>query len=101
MRELFVYYRVRADDAAAAMLLVRGLHDRLVAQHPALSTRLLRRPEENDGLQTWMEVYAADPRREPGGVSTALQAAIEAQSAALLPLLAGRRHTEVFVACAR
>lgn len=98
MRELFVYYRVRADDAEAAMVLVRGLQVRVIAQYPGLSARVLRRPDETDGLQTWMEAYAADPRHAPGGVSEAMQAAIETQAAALLPLLAGPRHAELFIA---
>jgi len=100
MRELFVYYRVRADDAEAALPLVRGLQARLIEQHLGLVARLLRRPETNDGTQTWMETYAIDPGHAPEGVSAALQAAIEAEACALLPLLEGPRHTEVFLACA-
>ena len=100
MRELFVYYRVRADDAEAALVLVRGLQARLMAQHPGLIARLLRRPAETAGLQTWMETYAIDPGHSPGGIGRELQAAIETQATALLPLLDGSRRTEVFVACA-
>ena len=100
MRELFVYYRVRAEDAEAALVLVHGLQAHLMATHPGLAARLLRRPEEAGGMQTWMETYAIDPRHAPGGISDELQAAIETESAALLPLLDGPRHTEVFVACA-
>ena len=99
MRELLVYYRVRAYDAEAALVLVRGLQARLTAQHPGLIARLLRRPEAADGLQTWMETYAIDPGHAPAGVGLELQAAIETQAIALLPLLDGPRHTEGFVAC--
>ena len=100
MRELFVYYRVRADDAEAVCVVVRNLQARLIAQHPGLIARLLRRPETTDGAQTWMETYAVDPDHASAGVSAELQAAIETQAIALLPLLDGPRHTEVFLACA-
>ena len=97
MRELFVYYRVRADDASVAQALVAQFQQRLRALHPALTARLLQRPDAIDGVQTWMETYATDAALAPGGVGVELQAAIEAQAGVLLPLLAGPRHTEVFV----
>ncbi len=100
MRELFVYYRVRAAEAEAAFAFVRELHARLALEHPGLHGRLLRRPEEPDGPQTWMETFAVDPRQAPNGVDTDLQSAIEAAAAPLLPLIDGARHTEAFVACA-
>ena len=100
MRELFVYYRVRSADAATALAAVQELQASLREIHPGLVARLLRRPEDVDASQTWMETYATDPRRDPAGVSPQLQAAIEAQAGAMLPPLAGPRHTEVFVACA-
>ena len=99
MRELFVYYRVREADADAARAAVLGLQARLRARHPELRARLLRRPGAIDGRQTWMETYAVDPRHAPGGVDVELQAAIEAEAAAVLqPWLDGPRHTEVFIA---
>ena len=100
MRELFVYYRVRVDDADAVLMRVRGLQARLVARHPGLTARVLRRPEAVDGSQTWMEVYALDPVQGPHGVDAGLQAAIEREAAASLPSLDGQRHAEVFVALA-
>ncbi|HWH84623.1 MAG TPA: DUF4936 family protein [Burkholderiaceae bacterium] len=93
MRELFVYYRVREADAPAAARIAREFQARLRAQHPALLTRLLRRPQAADGFVTWMEVYAA----APDGIDAALQAQIEIAAAALRPLLDGERHTEVFI----
>ena len=99
MRELFVYYRVRETDAHAARAAVLGFQDRLRVRHPELSARLLRRPGAIDGRETWMETYAADPRQGLGGVDVELQAAIEAEAAAVLqPWLDGPRHTEVFTA---
>ena len=101
MRELFIYYRLRSTDAAAALVAVQVCLAQLRQQYPSLSTRLLRRPDEVDGLQTWMEIYSTDPMREPAGVSAELQTVIEAQTnAALQPWRVGARHTEVFVACA-
>ena len=95
MRELFVYYRVRPDAAAAAQAAVQRLHAQLRYDDPHLSVRLLRRPDDENGLQTWMEIYAAE-----SGISDEVQARIEAGAQALLPLLAGPRHTEVFIPCA-
>ena len=98
MRELFIYYRVRASDAAAALRAVQRLQADLRARHPQLRTRLLQRPETDQDLQTWMETYATET--SVGGIDAALQADIEASAAALLALIQGARHTEVFIACA-
>jgi quinol monooxygenase YgiN len=95
MRELFVYYRVRSDNAAAAHAAVQRLQAQLRHDDPHLSARLLRRPEEENGLQTWMEIYA-----DEAGITEAMQARIEASAHALLPFIDGSRHTEVFIACA-
>ena len=100
MRELYVYYRVRSADAAAAEGEVRRLHADLQATTPGLAARLLRRPGEVDGRQTWMEVYAIDPGVDADGVSPGLEAVIEARAAERLTRIDGSRHVEVFVACA-
>ncbi len=94
MRALFIYYRVPAADAPAAEPHIRAAQSRLVAAHPALMAELWRRPEEKDGLQTWMEVY-----RHPCGVSEALQAEIERAMGAATRWIVGERHVEVFVPC--
>jgi hypothetical protein len=99
MRELFVYYRARPSDAAAMLAAVQRLQTLLRDRYPGLRTRLLRRPDADDHeLQTWMETYATDPPSD--GVSTEMQAAIEAEARMLAPLIQGERHVEVFVACA-
>jgi Domain of unknown function (DUF4936) len=95
MRELFVYYRVRSDNAAEANAAVQRMQAQLRDDHPHLSARLLRRPEEEDGLQTWMEIYAAEV-----GITDEMSSSIETQAFALAPLIDGPRHTEVFVPCA-
>jgi len=95
MRELFIYYRVRAADAQAAQAAVSQLHAQLRATYPRLGARLLRRPADETGSQTWMETYAS-----PDGITDAMQARIESGALMLAPLIDGPRHTEVFVACA-
>ena len=100
MRELFVYYRVAATDAAAAQAQVQALHAELKALSPGLGCRLLRQPEGSAGQQTWMEIYALDPVHEPNGVSPELQAEIEARAARLVTRIVGPRHVEVFIASA-
>ena len=124
MRELFVYYRVRAAQAGAARRTALAFQAELGSRYPALTARLLRRDEgevidtsigtsvdknidknashDNDRGRdaTWMETYLIDPRIDAAGVSAALQAEIEAAARILEPFLNGTRHTEVFIACA-
>ena len=100
MRELYVYYRVPERDAVAAEAEANRLQSVLRARTPGLLTRLLRRPAASDGRWTWMEVYAMDAGVEPAGISESLQADIEREAAERLTRIDGRRHVEVFVACA-
>jgi hypothetical protein len=102
-RELYVYYKVRGDSAAAALTVVREFQQELRAETPALVVRLLRHPGETDGLQTWMETYAVEAFGRnadvppAAGIDAELQARIERAAARLAPHLAGARHVEVFV----
>jgi Domain of unknown function (DUF4936) len=100
MRELFIYYRLRSSDAIAAQAAVATFQAQLKQRYPALIARLLRRPEEADGQQTWMETYSTDPMRDPHGIDADLQTAIEIHATSLSPWLTSPRHTEVFVPCA-
>lgn len=128
MRELFVYYRVRAAQAGAARRTALAFQAELGSRYPALTARLLRRDEgevieasigtsvdrnidknidksashatDRGRDATWMETYLIDPRIDAAGVSAALQAEIEAAARVLEPFLNGTRHTEVFIACA-
>lgn len=90
MHDLYIYYQVREQDAAALL-------PRLSAMQARLSTlcgvhgQLKRRPESRDGVQTWMEVYPATG----AGFAAALTAAVE--QADVAALTAGPRHTEVFM----
>ena len=91
--DLYVYYKVRTEDAARLESLVRSLQ----ASVPSSAAQLKRRPGSRDGLQTWMEVYP--------GVTEAFAAELEAAAAAMGfdALIAGPRRAEVFVeltACA-
>jgi hypothetical protein len=56
MIDLYVYYKVRGIDAARLAPLVRAMQERLATQQ-GVRGQLKRRPEEKDGLQTWMEIY--------------------------------------------
>lgn len=98
MIDLYVYYKVREQDAAALEPRVRALQAALAAQHgagpqsqPPLTPQLKRRPATRDGLQTWMEVYPA--------VTDAFDAALAdaARAAGLDALIAGPRRAEVFM----
>lgn len=102
MRELFVYYRVRTTDASDALCEVRALHDELRAELPQLRMRLLRRPAESDGMQTWMETYALEPQgaADVAGVDAAIEHRIESAAARRLTRMVGSRHVEPFIPCA-
>ncbi|MET0982745.1 MAG: DUF4936 family protein [Telluria sp.] len=87
MIDLYVYYKVRDEDAARLEPLVR----RLQAEVAAGGAQLKRRPGSRDGLQTWMEVYP--------DVTEAFAAGLEAAAlgAGVGALIAGPRRAEVFV----
>jgi hypothetical protein len=89
MNDLYIYYQVRNEDAAALASRVRAMQARLGVEH-GVAGQLKRRPEEKDGLQTWMEIYPATG----AGFDAALAAAVA--DAALAQLTAGKRHTEIF-----
>jgi hypothetical protein len=89
MNDLYIYYQVPSEHAAGLALRVRGMQARLLAEH-GVDGQLKRRPEAKDGLQTWMEIYPATT----AGFDAAL--ALAAQDAALLELINGNRHTEIF-----
>jgi hypothetical protein len=89
MNDLYIYYQVREDNAPALRELVTALQARLTAQH-GVAAQLKRRPDTKDGLQTWMEIYAATAP----GFEADLDAA--ARAAGVPALTAGARHTEVF-----
>lgn len=89
MIDLYVYYKVREDGAAALAPRVRALQDE-VAARLGVRGQLKRRPGARDGLQTWMEVYPAVDE----GFAARLAEAVDRSG--LEPLLAGPRHAETF-----
>lgn len=89
MVDLYIYYKVRSEDAARLAPLVHALQGRL-AQDEGVSAQLKRRPHDSDGLQTWMEVYPG----VPGGFDAVVARAFD--GAGIAPMLAGPRRTEVF-----
>lgn len=89
MVDLYVYYKVRAGDAAELAPRVRALQAGLAARY-GVDGQLKRRPEERDGLQTWMEVYP----EAPDGFAEQLASA--AQAAGLPDAIASPRHVETF-----
>jgi hypothetical protein len=100
MRELFIYYRSRVECEAEVAALVRGFQAQLALDHPALTARLLRRPDAKDGLLTWMETYAFATMNPDHAIDAGLQSQIESAAACLSGLIEGERHTEVFTTCA-
>ena len=89
--ELYVYYRVAPAhwrDAAGA---VAQWQRQLEKAHPALSARVLRRPEVRDDAVTLMEVYAG-----LGSFDAGFEATIARGAPALATWLVGARHVERF-----
>lgn len=94
--DLYIYYRVRHEHADRLQPQVAALQ-RCLSQEYGIVCALKRRPQEQDGRQTWMEIYQAAPE----GFGEALERAVA--QAGLLELIDGPRHTEIFVdvpACA-
>ena len=92
MRELFIYYRVAAARLSSASAGVHALQAALCERHPGLHARVLCRPGATDDVQTWMETYAC----MPGGITPALEAALNAALGGCEPWWEGSRHVEVF-----
>lgn len=97
--ELYIYYRAPEAHASTVAEAVQRMQRELIAAHPGLTARLLRRPELTADQHTWMETYAL-PEGGDAEVVRALAAAIDRAAEVLQPLLAGPRHTEHFIACA-
>ena len=89
MNDLYIYYQVRIEDAAALSSRVWAMQARLATEH-GVAGQLKRRPGAKDGLQTWMEIYL-DVK---AGFDAVLAAAVV--HAALAELAAGKRHIEIF-----
>jgi hypothetical protein len=88
--DLYVYYRVRSDRTGE-LRAQAGAMQKWLTQEYGIVTGLKRRPEEKDGMQTWMEVYQA----VPDGFAVMLERAVA--QAGLAALIEGQRHTEYFL----
>jgi hypothetical protein len=100
LHELFIYYRVRAAQANEARSAVLRWQRELSAVNASLCSRLLMRPDEHGGMQTWMETYAMSGSGDAVHFHQALRERIERGPSELQPFLIGARHLEVFVPCA-
>lgn len=89
MIDLYVYYKVRSQDASRLAPLVCAMQER-VAAHDGVHGQLKRRPEEKDGVQTWMEIY---PGVDDGFAGLLARAALDAGFEGLID---GPRRAEIF-----
>lgn len=88
--DLYIYYRVSAANAAPLQQQLRAMQSALITQWQVESD-VKRRPELQDQLQTWMEIY----RQVPEGFLPALHRAVTL--AGIEALIDGPRHLETFV----
>lgn len=89
--DLYIYYRVRVADAEAFQAKIAAMQDNFARQY-GIATALKRRPVEQDGMHTWMEVYL--------GVAEDFAVKLEQAVAAdhqLSSFIDGKRHTEYFL----
>jgi hypothetical protein len=88
--DLYIYYRVRSADLDAFRAKVLAMQHNL-ARDCGVAAALKRRPDEKDGLQTWMEVYA--------DVDAAFESRLNQAVAdnGLSDWIQGARHTEQFL----
>lgn len=88
MTDIYVYYRVRAENVQQLHAQVRLMQADIFARF-GVTAALKRRCDEPQSSQTWMEIYEAVPE----GFLPALH---DAASRAQLPV-DGERHVETFV----
>jgi hypothetical protein len=88
--DLYIYYRVRADNADLFQTTALAMQHNL-ARDCGIVTALKRRPDEQDGMHTWMEVYLT----VAGDFEMRLNQAVAASR--LSSLIDGERHTEQFL----
>ena len=88
--DLYIYYRVQASHADAFQQKATAMQRELQRQG-AINTALKRRPETQDGMHTWMEVYLATPPDFEARLTQAVAVS------GLNAFIEGQRHTEQFV----
>lgn len=94
---VYVYYKVRADDAPALIAAWRDLHAGWHAAMPSLTAALNQSSRlDSPGLLTLMESYAW-----PAGSNPVWRDQVEVEAQQRLgSWIVGERHVEVFVPCA-
>jgi Domain of unknown function (DUF4936) len=96
-RQLFIYWRVKHRDLAAALQALRDWQSTLCAEYPALRCAAYQRSDVPADEATVMESYALEAARAGDGIDEALQQHIDAAGRiALARWLHGQRHVEVF-----
>ena len=88
--DLYIYYRVRSEDAASLQERAAAMQKSLSGEYGIVSG-LKRRPEEKDGLQTWMEIYQDVPADFEATLAQVVM------QAGLAEFIEGQRHTEHFL----
>jgi len=99
-RELFLYWRVAATDAATARQAALRLQAALRERHGGLRTALYLRDDGATGEATFMECYAMPGPTAGDGIDAGVQRDIvDRGNAALQTWLRSARHIEVFDRC--
>lgn len=88
--DLYIYYRVRLDNSTQLQQQATAMQAQLSQQYK-VATELKRRPQDTDGMHTWMEVYLD----VPDGFESVIKQSIAANR--LETLIDGPRHTEHFL----
>ena len=88
--DLYIYYRVRTENAHALRPRIEAMQERLAYEYGIVSA-LKRRPKETDGRQTWMEIY----QEVPTDFEAALERALVRDD--LHAMIDGQRNIEYFV----
>lgn len=63
---LYVYFKFIVRDHPLVLKCVREMHDQLALEFPGLVCDLLKRPfPDQDGKETWMEIYHGEAAEKP------------------------------------
>jgi len=88
--DLYIYYRVLTGNMLELQQQALAMQTQLAQQYQ-ITSELKRRPEEQDGMHTWMEVYHDVPPHFEAILSDSVAAS------GLNSLIDGVRHIEQFL----
>lgn len=91
--DLYIYYRVERARADALFGKIKGVQAMLQARL-GIAGALKRRPGEQNGLQTWMEIYQDILPSGAQEFTQTLARALDDSGASAL--ISGERHVEQF-----